>query len=120
MYGVPADLDLARFKGATLDCLGIGAFSIQFHFDPSSTISAEGKWELRDSAGVLIDNGDGESIVERESLHLHRIIGKSVESYSVSAPDSFSLRFESGHTLTIFDDSKQYESFSIQPGDIYV
>jgi len=120
MYGVPADLDLARFKGSTIVSLGIGEFSIQFQFHPASTISAEGKWELRDSAGVLIDEGDGESIAERESLHLHRIVGKTVESYSVSAPDSFSLRFGSGHTLTIFDDSKQYESFSVQPGDIYV
>jgi hypothetical protein len=119
MYGVPADLDLSRFKGATLIQLGIGEFQVQFHFHPQGSVSAEGKWELRDSSGVLVDEAT-ETNAERDSYHLHIILGKSVESYSVSAPDSFSLRFESGHTLTVFDDSKQYESFSIQPGNIYV
>jgi hypothetical protein len=119
MYGVPADLDLSRFKGATLIQLGIGEFQVQFHFQPECCISAEGKWELRDSAGVLIDEAV-ETNAERGAYRLHLILGKSVESYSISAPDSFSLRFESGHTLTVFDDSKQYESFSIQPGNIFV
>ena len=119
MYGVPSDLDLSRFKGATLIFLGIGEFQVQFSFQPKCSISAEGKWELRDSAGVLVDES-ADTNAERDFYRLHIILGKSVESYSVSAPDSFSLRFESGHTLTVFDDSKQYESFSIQPGDIYV
>jgi hypothetical protein len=30
------------------------------------------------------------------------------------------LRFDNGYTLRVFDHSTQYESFSIQPGDIYV
>jgi hypothetical protein len=118
MHGVPADLDLSRFKGATLTQLGIGEYQVQFHFHPEGSISVEGKWELRDSAGVLIDDGARDSITKREALHLHVILGKRVQTYSVSAPDSFSLRFESGHMLTVFDDSKAYESFSI--GDIYV
>jgi hypothetical protein len=119
MYGVPADLDLSRFKNATLESLGIGLFQIQFQFHPQSCISVMGKWELRDSSGALVDEAL-DTVGERESYRVHVVLGKSVESYLVSAPDSFSLRFESGHTLTIFDDSKQYESFSIQPGDIFV
>jgi hypothetical protein len=118
MHGVPADLDLSKFKGATLIQLGVGEFQIQFHFHPKGNISVEGKWELRNSEGVLIDDGARESIAEREAFHLHSILGKSIESYSISAPDSFSLKFDSGHVLTIFDDSKQYESFSI--GGIYI
>jgi hypothetical protein len=119
MYGVPADLDLSRFKNATLELLGIGQVQIQFSFHPESCISVMGKWELRDSAGALVDEAL-ETNAEREAYRLHVILGKSVESYSVDAPDSFSFRFESGHTLTIFDDSKQYESFSIHPGNIFV
>jgi hypothetical protein len=118
MHEVPVNLDLSEFKGATLIQLGIGEYQIQFHFQPNRIIFVEGKWELRDSAGVLIDDGARDSITERKTLHLQIILGKSVESYSVSAPDSFSLQFNSGHVLTIFDDSKQYESFSI--GDIYI
>ena len=79
----------------------------------------EGHWELRDSAGSLDDEA-ADTNAKREEYRVHTILGKSVESHSISAPRSFSLQFESGHTLTIFDDSKQYESFSIEPGGIYV
>lgn len=118
MHEVSVNLDLSKFKGAILIQLGISEYQIQFHFHPNLTIAVEGKWELRDSVGILMDNGARDSITERKVLHLHMIVGKSVESYLVSAPDSFSLQFNSGHVLTIFDDSKQYESFSI--GDIYI
>jgi len=122
MYGVPADLDLSRFKGAALIHIHISEFQVDFDFQPNCFISVEGKWELRDSGGVLIDWADrGRSRRSAYRLHLiYLIVGKRVESYSISSPDSFSLRFESGHALTVFDDSEQYESFSIQPGDIFV
>ena len=119
MYGVPADLDLSKFKAATLIQICIGEHQIQFHFHPEGSISVEGRWELRDSTGALVD-ASTDTDAERDALRVHVILGKIVESYSISAPDSFALRFESGHSLAVFDDSKQYESFSIQPGDIYV
>jgi len=106
MYGIPANLDLSSFKGTTLIQLAVGEFQIQFHFHPEGRISVEGKWELRDLADVLLDDGGRASISGRESLHLHVLLGKRVESYSVNPPDSFSIRFASGHVLTVFDDSK--------------
>ena len=119
MYGVPINLDLSGFKAATLTQVAIGEYQIQFHFHPEGYISVEGKWELRDSAGVLLDCAK-DTNAERDAYRVHIILGKCVESYTVNAPDSFSIQFESGHILTVFDDSKQYESFSIQPGDIFV
>jgi len=117
-------LDLARFLGAELIQICIGEFQFQFHFHPTGSISVEGKWELRDSAGLLIDGAElskpNESYSRRETFYVHVLLGKSVKSHSVHPPNSFSLRFDSGHTLIIFDDSSQYESFSIQPGDIFV
>ena len=118
MHGVPKDLDLSRFKGATLIQLALGEHQIQFHFYPDANISVEGRWELRDSAGTLIDQDAEHS--EREAYYLHVLLGRDVEGYSVSAPHSFFLRFETGHVLTVFDSKERYESFSIQPGDIYV
>jgi hypothetical protein len=118
MYGVPADLDLSRFKDAVLIQLCIGEFQVQFHFHPIGTISVEGKWELRDAAGSLIDGMKANA--ERDALYIHVLLGKSVAGFSLDAPRSFSLRFESGCVLTIFDESREYESFSIQPGDIFV
>jgi len=55
-----------------------------------------------------------------DALYAHRILGKKVDGFSLDFPNSFSLLFETGHVLTIFDDSREYESFSIQPGDIFV
>jgi hypothetical protein len=118
MYGVPADLDLSRFKEAVLIQLCIGEFQVQFHFHPIGTISVAGKWELRDAAGSLIDGMKPNA--ERDALYIHVLLGKSVDGFSLDAPRSFSLCFESGYVLTIFDDSGPYESFSIQPGDIFV
>ena len=38
----------------------------------------------------------------------------------IDQPRSFALKFEGGDVLRVFDNSEQYESFSIQPGDIFV
>jgi len=116
MYGVPAKLDLSKFVGDQLVQLCLGQFIQFFHFESQASISVEGSWELRDAHGKLIDR------VERgtpsgEGLHTHLLLGKKVVGYRLDAPASISLSFESGHTLTIFDDSSQYESFSIQPGN---
>jgi len=120
MHGVPANLDLSSFTAATLIQLCIGEHQIQFRFHPECNfISVEGKWELRDASGVLVDEAKNNN-AERDAYRLHVILSKTVESSAVDPPRSFSLRFETGHVLTVFDDSRQYESFSIQPGNIFV
>jgi|SRR5579864_5795258 hypothetical protein len=118
MYGVPADLDLSRFKGALLIQLCVGEFQMDFRFHPKLSISVEGKWEVRDSTGSLIDVMKPNA--QRDALYIHVLLGKRVDGFTLDAPGSFSLRFETGHVLTVFDESREYESFSIQPGDIFV
>jgi len=118
MYGVPADLALSRFEGAVLIQLCIGEFQLQFNFHPRASVSVEGKWELRDETGLLVDGF--ERGAKGDALYAHRLLGKKVDGFSLDAPNSFSLRFETGHVLRIFDDSRKYESFSIQPGDVFV
>jgi hypothetical protein len=118
MYGVPADLDLSRFKGALLIQLCVGEFQMDFRFHPNASISVEGRWEVRDSTGSLVDGMKPNA--KRDALYIHVLLGKRVEGVSLDAPRSFSLSFETGHVLTVFDESREYESFSIQPGDIFV
>jgi hypothetical protein len=48
------------------------------------------------------------------------LLGQLVVSSQIDPPRSFSLRFGNGLVLRVFDNSPQYESFSIQPGDIHV
>jgi hypothetical protein len=81
----------------------------------------EGGWELRAPDNRLLDSA--QEHVDRESYCLHVIIGDTVSRFTIDAPHSFTLFFASGHSLSIFDDSSQYESFSVRiPGepDIYV
>jgi len=128
VYGVPSDLDLSLFVAATLIQIALGEYQVQFHFqvtdvdarrpDPYPYLSVEGHWELADGAGCTIDRAEPNST--REAYRLHRLLGNEVTGTSVDPPRSFTLCFNSGLQLRVFDDSEEFESFSIMPGDIYV
>lgn len=118
MYGIPKDLPLQRFVGDNLSQISIGVDGIHFNFDKAGTISVFGYWELQDKEGSLIDKAYENSV--RKYYRIHMILNGEVISSSLNAPSSFTLNFKSGHKLSIFDDSKQYESFSIEPGGIIV
>jgi hypothetical protein len=128
MHGVPRDLDLAMFVGARLDQLRVGGWDLQFAFTPraqdgaSPFLQVEGRWELRSSNGELLDCGSpgAESNIARKPLELNQLLSREVCGAEVHAPESFTLFFDSGLTLHVFDSSDRYESFSIQPGDIFV
>ena len=123
MYGVPDDLDLTGFHGATLIQIALAEHNLYFHFQdtdagPLRSILVEGGWEVRAADGEVLDQVQAHAA--REYYRVHRLLGQSVVSSSVDAPRSFALRFGSGLELRVFDDSEQYESFSIQPGDVFV
>ena len=120
MYGVPADLDLTHFRGAMLEQIALGPFIIHFRFgaDPEGVISVEGDWELLAPNGHVIDQQ--QSPEERDAYRLHVLLGRTVVETEVMPPEAFSLTFDSGHRLFIFDRSLEYESFSIQPGSVFV
>jgi len=118
MYGVPADLPLDRFLGKECTLIAIGRFEIRFLFPSTGDICVYGKWEVCNDTGSVIDRRqDHES---RKCYSMHNIIDSPVHRYTIDAPRSFSLDFENGYSLTVFDDSDEHESFSIQPDHIYV
>jgi hypothetical protein len=55
MYGIPKDLQLERFVGQEFNFIGLGRFQIQFHISSLVAIHVEGRWELRDASGTLVD-----------------------------------------------------------------
>jgi hypothetical protein len=120
VYGVPADLNLTPFHGAALEQIALGEYIVQFRFggNPCREIGVEGGWELRAADGSLVDRN--QDTTEREAYRVHLLLGRTVLASEVRAPKSFTLKFDSGHTLEIFDDQTEYESFSIQPGDVFV
>ncbi|MEY2521229.1 MAG: hypothetical protein QOF24_2988 [Verrucomicrobiota bacterium] len=118
MHGVPADLPLAGFVGCTLDQVCIGQHQLQFHFSGErgvggGRISVEGGWQAQDAAGALFDGFQEHSV--RQQYRIHTLLGRTVIEFSIDAPRSFQLAFDSGDRLTIYDDSERYESFSVAP-----
>jgi hypothetical protein len=49
----------------------------------------------------------------RDCYRIHRPLDVPVARYEIDPPRSFTLLLESGHRLSVFDDTPQYESFSI-------
>jgi hypothetical protein len=121
MRGVPEHLDLAPFIGTTLDYIGIGKYQIQFVFggDPwtekDRVVTAEGYWEVRDAQSVLIDKATEND--DRDVYRIHPLLSHAVTETKVNAPQSFTLVFDNGWTLTFVDDSSQYETCHIYVGD---
>jgi|694.fasta_scaffold138243_2 hypothetical protein len=121
MYGVSKDLPLQRFVGDSICQICLGLRDIHFHFNKAGSINVDGgRWQIHDSSGVIVDESlDDDALPStRRQYRVHVILDSDVTSFRIDAPESFTLRFSSGHTLTIYDDSPQYESFSIQPDDL--
>jgi hypothetical protein len=120
LHGVPEHLDLQPFLNAELERIDLGQFIVHLHFasEVGAQVSIEGDWELRSPDGSILDQQIEPAI--RDCYRLHVLLGRAVSATEVHAPDSFLLRFDSGHTLRIFDNSREYESFSVQPGNYYV
>jgi hypothetical protein len=119
MHGVPKDLDLRRLHGATLTQICLGEFEQQFHFSkPDIHLSVEGAWQVQNSDGETVDRSLPNE--QRDAYRVHRLLGRSVTGHELDPPSSFTLRFDNGWALVVFDSSKEYESFSMQPGDVFV
>ena len=121
MFGVPSDLPLARFVDHECNQVALGQFQVQFHFAGAGSISAESRWELRSPNGELVDAACEHT--KRDCYRIHKIIDVPVVSFAIDAPVSFTLFFESGHVLIVFDDSHQYESFAVHlegDGSIFI
>jgi hypothetical protein len=118
MPGIPVDLDLSFLHGAELTQVCLGTWQVQFHFEPPASIAVEGDWELTDKEGRVIDQSS--DIVREQPFHLHLLLQRVVVGVEVSAPLWFTLRFTGGLALRVSVRSDGHESFSIQPGDIFV
>lgn len=132
MRGVPADLDLQPFIGARLDQICLGKWQLQFSFTrpearigPDFGLSVEGYWELRDAGGALVDHGpnggknrEGTEPIAQATFRAHPLLTLTVVSFHLEPPESFTLTFDDGQRLRVYDNSDRYESFSF--GGVYI
>jgi hypothetical protein len=118
VYGVPKNLDLNFLHDSELSQICLGVYQVQFHFSPEGIISVEGEWELLSRDGIEIDRSA--QAPRANAFQLHRLLGQRVVGSELLPPEWFALRFEKGEVLRVFDSSQDYESFSIQPGNIFI
>lgn len=111
MYGVPADLPLQPFVGLEFNQVALGRYQTQFHCAGAGSIFVEGRWELRTAAGEIVDAKVDHH--KRDVYRLHTIIDVSVAAFEIDPPRSFTIVFQNGHRLSVFDDDPQHEAFSI-------
>lgn len=118
MYGVPETLDLTFLHGREVVQVCLGQYQIQLWFYPDAVIAVGGEWELLDADGRELDRCEPGQ--RTKPFQLHRLLGVSVVGSEIAAPQWLSLCFTNGDVLKLFDNSPEFESFSIQPGDIVV
>ena len=121
MYGVPNDLPLQRFVGEALNQICLGQQGIHFNFEKAGSICVDfGKWQIHDASGTVVDESIEGLPSTRYHYRINVILGSEVTKFEIDAPRSFTLIFSSGYRLTVYDDSEQYESFSIEPDGIII
>jgi hypothetical protein len=126
VHGVPKNLRLKPFVGATLRDIDLLGNIVYFNFQRPPgfartlksrelQIGVEGIWELRDHLGRVVSRGDPMPASEADYP-----IGKVVTGSENRHPKSFVLKFETGVHLEVFDSSREFESFSIPQQGVYV
>ena len=118
MYGLkPTDIDhLAHLRGATITQICVGPADIQFNFHPRGNVSIQGRCELLDANGGIIEVWEGTT--RSGMFRFPDILMVPVSEVLIESPKSFLLRFENRLTLRVVDNSEHYESFSV--GNMHV
>ncbi len=117
MNGVPQDLNLDDIIGFGLAQICLGPYSVNFVFESARQISAQGIVEVVENGNVIArwEEHEGWS-----STKYHALLRATVSGYSVPNPRLLEIAFKGGLALRVHDSSSHLESFSIQPGNIFV
>lgn len=113
MYGLKNTIDLSFLLRASVlqIVVSLSALSIDFDKAVRLTIFSSFAVGLPDQPMSKF-NGSTD-----DALALFPLIGDVISEAKATASGGLQVIFESGSVLEIFDDSEQYESFSIANGD---
>lgn len=139
MYGFPADLDLDFLAAKELTLVSFDQYSLYLTLttvvpggtgassgsgiddwkhlaaNPDAQLQLSGGWCLRDDEGKLLDERTEHG--KREVFRLHPLLGCAVDRCELISSTQCDIVFSAGFRLSIFDDSKEYETFTIYCGD---
>ena len=121
MYGVGRTLaGLSDFVGGRLETVDDLGNIVYFRFvgtgESQLAIGVESDWVIQDASGAVVTSGQPRPTGRTPSPP----VGTCVVAAETRPPNAIELRFLSGHTLCVIDNSDQYESFCIPHANVYV
>jgi hypothetical protein len=113
MYGLRNTEDLSFLIDACVSQIVVSLSALRIDFDQPVrlTIFSAFAVSIADSPLTRFDGS------ARDSLALFPLISDVVTAASATTSGGLQVNFKSGAVLEVFDDSKQYESFTISNGD---
>jgi hypothetical protein len=112
MYGLPPDFDGAAFIGLRLTSVCFFENQVIFHFDSAATIAVESAYSIE--AGSPLPAAHDVPDIDS---NLGQLLGRAISAVSATYDGTLSLTFETGASLRVFDNSREFESYHITIGD---
>jgi hypothetical protein len=109
MYGLASGTNLDFFKGKTLLQACFGPHDLILNFDEGVSISIYSSLAVGPRGTNLVRD----SAFETVSQEILRLLNKQVTEVSWTQSGTFSLTFEGNNLLELYDDSPNYESYTI-------
>ena len=113
MYGLPHNTSLAFFNGKTLLQVCFGAHDLLLNFDGDVSVMVSSSVGCMDSGGAIQRYDDFRDAAPA----LLTLLNQTVMSAEGGREGTLTLRFDGGRPLAIYDDSKEYESYTIKNGE---
>lgn len=119
MHGFSTAKALEFLQGAVVTRVCVQRYQADIHLEPEANLRIEGKVVHRvgsEGRDVIHERGGPTGPNE-----FWRLLGQTITGLQPQPPDSLRISFSNGDSLTLVDDSEQYESFVIEaPGQIVV
>jgi hypothetical protein len=117
MYGIGKDLDFSFLRNLEVIQVRIGVFQVQFAFMEDVCLSVEGSFRYS-------SHGEGTDWMPEATKAASAIVnlpGATVTGVEVPNPETLELHCSNGASLRVFDNSKEFESFTLtRPGETTV
>lgn len=112
MYGLPKDIDLNFFIGRTLVQVCVGSNDLILNFDGEVSVTVTSSVGCMGSSGKLTKYDD----FREAAPEVLMLLDRAVVSAKGDEGGTLALEYDGGRHLQLYDDTKQYESYTIRNG----
>jgi hypothetical protein len=112
MKGLPIDIDLSNLDAVDVTQICFGATQVMVKFEQEIELTIESECELTSPTGQV----ESFDHFRDHAVRICTLIGDQVLDASRDSSGGLLLRFRSGTTLHIINDSVAYESFQLRIG----